>query len=191
MPPIRSAAPTPSPQEILVSFLKEAPMSSWTLDPASVRRSPQESTESAHRQGLGTNLSDDVAQARSQRLLSDAKAALRFALALRDSRVLQHNALHRSHFNPNQPRVPIGHPDGGQWTSMGARNDPRVISDANPDDGLETGCTICAGDSPLGGATKNTGTAAFQSGRASARDTGGRELAARTRRSDYRGSILA
>jgi hypothetical protein len=109
-------------------------MSSWTLDPASVRRSPEESTESAHRQGLGTNLSDDVAQARSQRLLSDAKAALRFALTLRDSRSLQHNALHRYHFNPNQPRVPMGNPDGGQWTSMGARNDPRVILDTNPDE---------------------------------------------------------
>ena len=114
-------------------------MSSWTLDPAFVRRSPQESAGSAHRQGFGTDLSDDVAQARSQRLLSDAKAALRFALALRDSRALQHNALHRSHFNPNQPRVAIGHPDGGQWTSMGARNDPRVISDANLDENWRPG----------------------------------------------------
>ncbi len=108
-------------------------MSSWTLDPASVRRSPQESAESAHRQGLGTDLSDEIAQARSQRMLSDARAALRFALALRDSRALQRDALHRSHFNSNQPRVPMGNPDGGQWTSMGAANDPRVISDANPD----------------------------------------------------------
>jgi hypothetical protein len=25
-------------------------------------------------------------------------------------------ALHHLHFNPDQPRVPAGHPDGGQWT---------------------------------------------------------------------------
>jgi hypothetical protein len=24
-----------------------------------------------------------------------------------------------NHYNPNQPRVPAGHPDGGQWTSVG------------------------------------------------------------------------
>ncbi|MGA7488445.1 MAG: hypothetical protein WBW74_16100 [Xanthobacteraceae bacterium] len=29
-------------------------------------------------------------------------------------------AQHRSHFNPNQPRVPAGNPDGGQWTRTGA-----------------------------------------------------------------------
>lgn len=26
---------------------------------------------------------------------------------------------YRSHFNPNQPRVPQGHSDGGQWTRGG------------------------------------------------------------------------
>jgi hypothetical protein len=41
--------------------------------------------------------------------------------------------------DPNQPRVPAGHPDGGQWTNQasgdGARiNDPRVLSDIEPDD---------------------------------------------------------
>jgi hypothetical protein len=42
-------------------------------------------------------------------------------------------------YDPNQPRVPAGHPDGGQWTDKaeagGERiNDPRVLSDATPDD---------------------------------------------------------
>jgi hypothetical protein len=42
-------------------------------------------------------------------------------------------------YDPNQPRVPAGHPDGGQWTNQasgdGARiNDPRVLSDIEPDD---------------------------------------------------------
>ncbi len=33
---------------------------------------------------------------------------------------------------PNQPRVPRGNPDGGQWTSEGT-TDSRVLSDATPD----------------------------------------------------------
>jgi hypothetical protein len=40
-------------------------------------------------------------------------------------------------YDPNQPRVPAGHSDGGQWTSTRASgsgiNDPRVISDVTPD----------------------------------------------------------
>jgi hypothetical protein len=53
----------------------------------------------------------------------------------------------RLKYSPDQPRVPAGNPDGGQWTSGGGtsggqdtrvaptanRNDPRVISDATPD----------------------------------------------------------
>jgi hypothetical protein len=42
----------------------------------------------------------------------------------------------RGGYDPNQPRVPAGHSDGGQWTdkpSGGPINDPRVISDAIPD----------------------------------------------------------
>src|SRR5262245_15386450 len=37
-------------------------------------------------------------------------------------------------YNPDQPRVPAGSPQGGQWTSGdgGGRNDPRIISDATP-----------------------------------------------------------
>ena len=42
-------------------------------------------------------------------------------------------------YDPNQPRVPAGHPDGGQWTNKPAANvgrgidDPRVVSDVTPD----------------------------------------------------------
>ena len=40
-------------------------------------------------------------------------------------------------FNPNQPRVPAGQRDGGQWTSDGGNGrsdgDTRIISDATPD----------------------------------------------------------
>lgn len=40
-------------------------------------------------------------------------------------------------YSPDQPRVPKGNPDGGQWTSDGrnrsGRQDPRVLSDVTPD----------------------------------------------------------
>jgi len=42
----------------------------------------------------------------------------------------------KANFNPAQPRVPAGNPDGGEWTSTGGsagRNYPRIISDATPD----------------------------------------------------------
>lgn len=48
-------------------------------------------------------------------------------------------------YNPNQPRVPAGSPDGGEWTAGGGtsggagRNDPRVISDATPDNEWKPG----------------------------------------------------
>jgi hypothetical protein len=41
-------------------------------------------------------------------------AALRFRLALK--RLIDHCA--KANFNPSQPRVPAGHPDGGQWTRV-------------------------------------------------------------------------
>ena len=44
---------------------------------------------------------------------------------------------HERKYSADQPRVPAGNPDGGQWASGeagGGINDPRVISDATPDD---------------------------------------------------------
>ncbi|MFY9622809.1 MAG: hypothetical protein WAJ91_00290 [Rhodoplanes sp.] len=34
-------------------------------------------------------------------------------------------ALHPSHFDPSQPRVPAGNPDGGQWTRVAGADKPR------------------------------------------------------------------
>jgi hypothetical protein len=46
-------------------------------------------------------------------------------------------------FNPNQPRLPRGNPGGGQWTSEGGSGggagDPRILSDATPDDDWQPG----------------------------------------------------
>ena len=72
------------------------------------------------------------ARTRSQRLrrrftradetsaVSELEAALRHALAFRHMDSLRRLALHRPHYNPNQPRVPAGKPDGGEWTNSGA-----------------------------------------------------------------------
>lgn len=63
-------------------------------------------------------------------------------------------------FDPAQPRVPAGNPDGGQWTDSGSSggnpgggiNDRRVISDATPDNEWKPGARYAAnetGSEPL------------------------------------------
>jgi hypothetical protein len=74
-----------------------------------------------------------ASQARTERLLLDAESAaqLRHKLALMNI-AAQHIARHRSHFNPNQPRVPAGNPDGGQWTSSGGGIGARLAAADKP-----------------------------------------------------------
>jgi hypothetical protein len=74
-----------------------------------------------------------ASQARTERLLLDAESAaqLRHKLALMNI-AAQHIAGHRSHFNPNQPRVPAGNPDGGQWTSSGRGIGTRLAAADKP-----------------------------------------------------------
>jgi hypothetical protein len=65
------------------------------------------------------------------------------------------------HYNPKQPRVPAGHPGGGQWTSedwSGAANAPgRVSSDATPDDPGKAGAQDAANEPPKPGIGHNQG----------------------------------
>jgi hypothetical protein len=65
------------------------------------------------------------------------------------------------HYNPKQPRVPAGHPGGGQWTSedwSGAANAPgRVQSDATPDDPGKAGTQDAANEPPKPGIGHNQG----------------------------------
>jgi hypothetical protein len=91
-------------------------------------------------------LSDDDSSARIERLLRGANdaAALRHRLALIDIEGAHRLAAYHSHFNPNQPRVPKGHHDGGQWTRVGGgfqrlaalgaapARDRLIMSDAAP-----------------------------------------------------------
>ena len=73
-----------------------------------------------------------------------------------DKSLRQDGAIHGaappgSHYNPNQPRVPAGHHDGGRWTSAGGGavgNDPRVMSDAPPDNDWKPGAQYAAGPRP-------------------------------------------
>ncbi len=54
-------------------------------------------------------------------------------------------------FNPNEPRVPAGNPDGGEWTSeggSGTSNDSPVLSDATPDNNWKPGAQYAANDPP-------------------------------------------
>lgn len=53
--------------------------------------------------------------------------------------------LRKAGFNPDEPRVPAGNADGGQWTNDGGRSadDSRVLSDA-PDSGWIQGAQYAA-----------------------------------------------
>ncbi len=54
-------------------------------------------------------------------------------------------------FNPDEPRVPAGNPDGGQWTresGNGVSSDSPVVSDATPDNTWKPGAQYAAIDPP-------------------------------------------
>lgn len=59
-------------------------------------------------------------------------------------------ACRKANFNPNQPRVPAGNPDGGQWTSEENWSD--LSHEANTDTGQEPKPqTPCRDKRPSGG----------------------------------------
>jgi hypothetical protein len=96
------------------------------------------------RGSLESGASDDLSHARLERLLRGAQdaATLRHRLALMDIEAQHRLAWHRSHFDPNQPRVPAGHPDGGQWTrtaSAKGTDARQVLSDVTPDNDWKPG----------------------------------------------------
>jgi hypothetical protein len=51
-------------------------------------------------------------------------------------------------FNPSQPRVPAGNPDGGRWKNGDASggNDPRVPTDAAPNNSSRLGAQYAQGE---------------------------------------------
>jgi hypothetical protein len=61
----------------------------------------------------------DDSHSRWDDLLQGSRAALRLVQTLTHLNNLQRIFARHSHYDPNQPRVPAGHTDGGQWTNMG------------------------------------------------------------------------
>ncbi len=69
-------------------------------------------------------------------------------------------AFYENKYRPDQPRVPAGSREGGQWTADGAgsqrttkppSNDPRVISDQTPDNDWKPGAQYAQGPKDLPG----------------------------------------
>ncbi len=60
--------------------------------------------------------------------------------------------LRKAGYNPNEPRVPAGNPNGGEWTRESEGSDSTdpspVLSDATPDNGWIPGAQYAANDIP-------------------------------------------
>src|SRR5215831_5638791 len=78
--------------------------------------------------------SDDPSGAHVQRLLQGASdaALLGHKLRMLDIEAAHRLAWHHSHFNPDQPRVPAGHSDGGQWTRAGSNSGIQLAAAEKP-----------------------------------------------------------
>ena len=111
----------------------EARMPGW-LDPSATRVRLKEAQEEEARAVFEAELAElRASHERAKELLAEIK----YELAWR-------KLCHKYGYNPSQPRVPGGNPDGGQWTRGGdgnairnpsGRNDPLVVSDFAPDGG--------------------------------------------------------
>jgi hypothetical protein len=97
---------------------------------------PYFASQSARESSRGqAGIAASIVRPQGERLLLDAQSArgLVHRLALIDAEAQHRLAQHRSHFNPDQPRVPTGNPDGGQWTSTGAtRIGPQLAGGGKP-----------------------------------------------------------
>jgi hypothetical protein len=75
-------------------------------------------------------------EARVDRLLRNAREAHRFWREFARRSALYRIPSRGSHYNPNQPRVPAGHPDGGQWTSTGGSGTRLAANEKGPGGGI-------------------------------------------------------
>src|ERR1700730_4920962 len=69
--------------------------------------------------------------------------------AFRECAFVLRSKLRKAGYNPNEPRVPAGNPNGGEWTTereYAASNDPRIPSDATPDNTWKPGAQYAAND---------------------------------------------
>jgi hypothetical protein len=85
--------------------------------------------------------SNDPSRVRFEGLLHSARSAEMLAHNLRmlDIEGAHRLAWHSSHFNPDQPRVPAGRPDGGEWTRGGTVGNGQTASDVTPENSWKPG----------------------------------------------------
>jgi len=95
----------------------------------------------SNRRALEREPPDEISHSHSERLLRDAQNVVLFSHRMTMMNIeAQHRlAQYRSHFDPNQPRVPAGHPDGGQWTNAGGDSESPTLSDETPDNDWQPG----------------------------------------------------
>jgi hypothetical protein len=104
-----------------------------TLDKA--KGPVSDSTSAAlHGPRFESDPSNALASGRIERLLQGANEAIALPHRLRliDLEARHRLAQYRSHYNPNQPRVPAGNPDGGQWTAAGGGTATRLAAADTP-----------------------------------------------------------
>src|SRR5258705_12230054 len=99
---------------------------------STVRPSWHSSPEMQHRRILDSNFFKEFSR----------------ALALAHFDALHRNVFGRSHFNPNQPRVPAGNSDGGQWTSIGGAGVRAAYAEERAHPGLMPSGQVMSDASP-------------------------------------------
>jgi hypothetical protein len=105
---------------------------------------PEEREAERKRAELEAREAEEAAWIEVENARADALAHLRWMLKDLKVELMLRRLRHK--YSPDQPRVPAGNRDGGQWTSGGAgRNDPRVISDTTPDP-VRPGAQYAQGD---------------------------------------------
>jgi hypothetical protein len=91
-------------------------------------------SEPVSRQENERDTANEMSLARAIRGLLDARRAalLPHRLRLLEIETRQRIAQYRSHYDPNQPRVPAGNSDGGQWTRVGGYEGGRTLAGLGP-----------------------------------------------------------
>jgi hypothetical protein len=104
-------------------------------------RSSADDTDHANRRARERQPPDEISPSHAERLLRDAQnaALLGHRITMMNIEAQHRLAQYRSHFDLNQPRVPAGHPDGGQWTNAGGDSESPTLSDVTPDNDWQPG----------------------------------------------------
>jgi hypothetical protein len=107
---------------------------------------PDEIEAERKRAELAAREAEEAAWIKVQEAEAEALAHLRWMLKDLKVELMLRRLRHK--YSPDQPRVPAGNRDGGQWTSGGGagRNDPRIISDATPDNMFKPGARLAQND---------------------------------------------